>query len=160
MAVALTGAILYADLTQNLGGVYTNPNPNAYPISAYSYFIAQCVPSQAAAQSFACDSSGNVTMGTAQGAELAQFIAFVACLGPGQNGRARLFAHSRQPGPGRLPGRRSPARRHGAGATDAAELRRTPTSPGSCNHRAVPRRCRRPTQGSDLGPTTAGTTRP
>ena len=81
VAVALTGAILYSDLTQNLDGVYTNTNPYAYPISAYSYFIAQCVPSQAAAQSFACDSSGNVTMGTAQGAELAQFIAFVACLG-------------------------------------------------------------------------------
>jgi phosphate transport system substrate-binding protein len=81
VAVALTGAILYADLTQNLGGVYTNPNPNTYPISAYSYFIAQCVPAQAATQNFSCDSAGNVTMGTAQGAELSQFIAFVACLG-------------------------------------------------------------------------------
>lgn len=81
VAVALTGAILYQDLTQNLAGVYTNTNPDAYPLSAYSYFIAQCVPSQAAAQNFACDSSGNITMGTAQGAELAQFITFVACLG-------------------------------------------------------------------------------
>ncbi len=81
VAVALTGAILYSDLTQNLAGVYTNTNPDTYPISAYSYFIAQCVPSQAAAQSFSCDSGGNVTMGTAQGAELSQFIAFVACLG-------------------------------------------------------------------------------
>jgi phosphate transport system substrate-binding protein len=81
VAVALTGAVLYQDLTQNLAGVYTNTNPNAYPISAYSYFIAQCVPGQAAAQNFACDSSGNVTMGAAQGAELAQFISFVACLG-------------------------------------------------------------------------------
>ncbi len=81
VAEALTAAILYSDLTQNLGGVYTNPDPTAYPISAYSYFIAQCVPSQAAAQNFQCDSSGNVTMGTAQGAELSQFIAYVACLG-------------------------------------------------------------------------------
>jgi phosphate transport system substrate-binding protein len=81
VAVALTGAILYQDLTQNLAGVYTNTNPDAYPLSAYSYFIAQCVPSQAAVQNFACDSSGNVSMGTAQGAELAQFITFVACLG-------------------------------------------------------------------------------
>jgi phosphate transport system substrate-binding protein len=81
VAVALTGAILYSDLTQNLGGVYTNPNPSTYPISAYSYFIAQCVPAAAAAQNFACDSQGNVTMGTAQGAELSQFIAYVACLG-------------------------------------------------------------------------------
>ena len=43
---ALTAAILYSDLTQNLGGVYTNPNPNTYPISAYSYFVAQCVPAR------------------------------------------------------------------------------------------------------------------
>ncbi len=81
VAVALTGAILYQDLTQNLAGVYTNPNPYTYPLSAYSYFVAQCVPAAAAAQSFACDSAGNVTMGTAQGAEMAQFIQFVACLG-------------------------------------------------------------------------------
>jgi len=81
VAVALTGAILYADLTQNLGGVYTNPNANTYPISAYSYFVAQCVPAQASAQNFSCDSSGNVTMGASQGAELAQFIEYVACLG-------------------------------------------------------------------------------
>ena len=81
VAVALTGAILYQDLTQNLAGVYTNTNPYAYPLSAYSYFIAQCVTAAAAAQNFACDSSGNVTMGTAQGAEMAQFITFVACQG-------------------------------------------------------------------------------
>jgi phosphate transport system substrate-binding protein len=81
VAVALTGAILYQDLTQNLAGVYTNPNPQAYPISAYSYFVAQCVPAQAAQQNFSCDSSGNVTTAAAQGAELAAFITFVACLG-------------------------------------------------------------------------------
>jgi phosphate transport system substrate-binding protein len=84
VAVALTAAILYSDLTQNLGGVYTNPDADAYPISAYSYFVAQCVPSQAAAQSFSCDSGGNVTMGTAQGAELSAFIAWVACTGQTQ----------------------------------------------------------------------------
>ena len=81
VAEALTAAVLYSDLTQNLGGVYTNTNPNTYPISAYSYFVAQCVPSAAAAQNFSCDSGGSVTMGTAQGAELSQFIAYVACLG-------------------------------------------------------------------------------
>ncbi len=84
VAVALTDAILYADLTQNLSGVYTNTDPDAYPISAYSYFIAQCVPSQAATQNFACDGGGPVTMGTTQGAELAQFIAYVACRGQSQ----------------------------------------------------------------------------
>ena len=81
VAEALTAAVLYSDLTQNLAGVYTNTNPNTYPISAYSYFAAQCVPAQATAQNFSCDSGGSVTMGTAQGAELAQFIAYVACLG-------------------------------------------------------------------------------
>jgi ABC-type phosphate transport system substrate-binding protein len=81
VATALTAAILYSDLTQNLGNVYTNPSQDAYPISAYSYFVAQCVPSQAAAQQFSCDSSGQVTMSSNEGAELAQFITFVACLG-------------------------------------------------------------------------------
>lgn len=81
VATALTTAILYSDLTQNLSNVYTNPDPDAYPISAYSYFLAQCVPSQAAAQNFACDGSGTVTMSAAQGAEMAKFIEFVACQG-------------------------------------------------------------------------------
>ena len=82
VAEALTAAILYSDLTQNLAGVYTNPNPATYPLSAYSYFVAQCVPSAAQAQNFArCDSGGAVTMGTTQGAEMAQFITYVACAG-------------------------------------------------------------------------------
>jgi phosphate transport system substrate-binding protein len=61
--------------------VYTNPDPNTYPISAYSYFVAQCVPASATTQNFSCDSAGNVTMGPSQGAEMAQFITYVACLG-------------------------------------------------------------------------------
>jgi phosphate transport system substrate-binding protein len=115
VAVAMTGAILYSDLTQNLAGVYTNTNPDAYPISAYSYFVAQCVPAQAAAQNFSCDGSGNVTMGAAQGAELAQFITFVACLG-----QSRMATLGYSPIPpnlveddfqaaGRLPGGTTPA---------------------------------------------------
>ena len=84
VSVALTAAVLYSDLTQNLGGVYTSTDPNAYPLSAYSYFVGQCVPSQAAAQNFACDSGGSVTMGPTQGAELADFIHYVACLGQSQ----------------------------------------------------------------------------
>jgi phosphate transport system substrate-binding protein len=114
VAVALTAAILYSDLTQNLGGVYTNPDPNAYPISAYSYFTAQCVPSQAAAQNFSCDSGGGVTMGTTQGAELSQFIAYVAC-----EGQSRMASLGYSPLPpnlvvddfdaaGRLPGGTTP----------------------------------------------------
>jgi phosphate transport system substrate-binding protein len=81
VAVALTGAVLYSDLTQNLSGVYTNPAPTAYPISAYSYFVTQCVPAQAAAQSFACDSSGNVAMSPQAAQEFAAFIEYVACAG-------------------------------------------------------------------------------
>lgn len=114
VAEALTAAILYADLTQNLGGVYTNPNPNTYPISAYSYFAAQCVPAQAALQHFSCDSSGSVTMGTSGGAEFSQFIAYVACLG-----QSRMAALGYSPLPpnlveddfqaaGRLPGGTTP----------------------------------------------------
>jgi phosphate ABC transporter phosphate-binding protein len=39
VATALTAATLNPDRTQNLGGVYVNPDPNAYPISSYSYAI-------------------------------------------------------------------------------------------------------------------------
>ncbi len=115
VAVALTAAILYSDLTQNLGGVYVNPAPAAYPISAYSYFTAQCVPAQAAAQNFQCDSQGNITMPAAQGQEMASFIEFVACLG-----QARMADLGYSPIPanlveddfqaaGRLPGGTTPA---------------------------------------------------
>ena len=46
-ATALEKAILYKDLTQNLTGVYTNPLPNAYPVSSYSYLVTPCSPSLA-----------------------------------------------------------------------------------------------------------------
>jgi phosphate ABC transporter phosphate-binding protein len=41
VAVALKHATLNADLTQNLTGVYAAPEPNAYPMSSYSYLITQ-----------------------------------------------------------------------------------------------------------------------
>ena len=78
---ALEGATLNPDLTENLSGVFDNTAADAYPLSAYSYFVTQCVQKQAAAQNASCDGKGKVTMGSAQGAELSQFIAFVACLG-------------------------------------------------------------------------------
>lgn len=81
VAVALTQAILYSDLTQNLNGVFTNTNPDAYPVSAYSYLVAQCVQAQASAQNFTCDGSGTPTMSITDGAELAQFVAYIACQG-------------------------------------------------------------------------------
>jgi phosphate transport system substrate-binding protein len=81
-ATALTKAILFADLTQNLANVYSNPAANAYPVSAYSYFVAPCSPSLAAAQSFNCTGpQGTSPFGADRGAELGQFIAFVACAG-------------------------------------------------------------------------------
>lgn len=80
-ADALQGATLNADLTQNLSGVFDETAPDAYPLSAYSYLVTQCVPALAAAQSVSCDGSGNVTMSSTQGSELSQFIAYVVCLG-------------------------------------------------------------------------------
>ena len=50
VATALEKAILHADLTQDLTNVYTNPLPNAYPLSAYSYFVTPCSPSLGNAQ--------------------------------------------------------------------------------------------------------------
>ena len=41
VATALTHATLNADLTQNLTSVYSAPEPNAYPMSSYSYMITQ-----------------------------------------------------------------------------------------------------------------------
>jgi len=42
---ALEGATLRPDLSQELSGVYNNANPDAYPISAYSYIVTQCTNS-------------------------------------------------------------------------------------------------------------------
>ncbi|WP_084718377.1 phosphate ABC transporter permease PstA [Streptacidiphilus carbonis] len=39
VAVALTKAKINANLTQNLDGVYDNPDPRTYPLSSYSYMI-------------------------------------------------------------------------------------------------------------------------
>jgi len=82
-ATALEDAILHADLTQDLSGVYTNPLPNAYPISAYSYLVTPCDPALAAAQSppTSCTGSGANVFPTAKGQALGQFVAFLACAG-------------------------------------------------------------------------------
>nr|WP_040406466.1 substrate-binding domain-containing protein [Amycolatopsis nigrescens] len=45
IAAALTRATLRPDLSQELSGVYGNPDPLTYPISAYSYVMAPCLPS-------------------------------------------------------------------------------------------------------------------
>jgi phosphate transport system substrate-binding protein len=42
ISAALESATLRPDLSQELSGVYNSPNPDAYPISAYSYIVTQC----------------------------------------------------------------------------------------------------------------------
>ena len=85
-ATALEKAVLFADLTQDLSNVYSNPLPNAYPVSAYSYLVAPCSPSLAASQPvtprFSCAGpQGTSPMSPDRGAELGQFINFLACAG-------------------------------------------------------------------------------
>ncbi|MGO8871390.1 MAG: substrate-binding domain-containing protein [Acidimicrobiales bacterium] len=86
VATALEAAILHADLTQDLTNVYTNPLPNAYPLSAYSYFVTPCSPQLAGAQSppTTCAADpGNAasTFPSAKGQALGVFIGYVACAG-------------------------------------------------------------------------------
>jgi phosphate transport system substrate-binding protein len=67
VAIALQGAQFNADGTQNLGGVYTFGDPNAYPVSSYSYMIA---PTSEAAP-FTRD----------KGEALGRFILYFVCAG-------------------------------------------------------------------------------
>ena len=84
---ALSGATLNADLTENLGGVFTSTASDAYPLSSYSYFVAPCSPSLAAAEqppTTCSGGSGTSTFPAAQGAELGQFLDYAVCSGQGQ----------------------------------------------------------------------------
>lgn len=84
VATALEQAVLHADLTQDLTNVYTNPLPNAYPLSAYSYLVTQCSPTLAAAQHVSCAADPNgagSNFPTDKGLELGQFLDFMACAG-------------------------------------------------------------------------------
>jgi phosphate transport system substrate-binding protein len=92
VATALEAALLHPDLTQDLTHVYTNPLPNAYPLSAYSYIVAPCTPSLAGAQHTACAANptgvpgSNPTGPTSpfapqKGQALGQFVSFLACGG-------------------------------------------------------------------------------
>jgi phosphate transport system substrate-binding protein len=67
VATALEKALLYADLEEDLRGVYTNSLPNSYPLSSYSYVITQTTGSD-----------------PSKGAALSQFIYFLACAGQSQ----------------------------------------------------------------------------
>jgi phosphate ABC transporter phosphate-binding protein len=64
VSTALTHAVLYPDLTQNLTGVYAAPEPNAYPLSSYSYLITP---------------TSNID--PAKGNVLGRFLLYVACAG-------------------------------------------------------------------------------
>ena len=83
VATALEAAVLHADLTQDLTGVYTNPLANAYPLSAYSYLVAACSPTLAAGQHTACAGGPNIAspFPTSKGQALGQFVAYLACAG-------------------------------------------------------------------------------
>jgi phosphate transport system substrate-binding protein len=67
VAIALTRAKINPDRTQVLNGVYTNPDPRAYPVSSYSYMI---VPTTTAAPF--TEGKGNT---------LGQFILYFLCTG-------------------------------------------------------------------------------
>jgi phosphate transport system substrate-binding protein len=67
VAIALSRAHINADRTQDLHGVYTNPDPRAYPVSSYSYMI---VPTTTAAP-FTAD----------KGDTLGKFILYFLCTG-------------------------------------------------------------------------------
>ena len=66
-AVALTKALINPDHTQNLYGVYVNPDPRTYPISSYSYMI---VPTNDVRP-----------MDVGKGATLSRFILYFLCQG-------------------------------------------------------------------------------
>jgi len=87
VATAMEAAILAPDLTQNLTNVYTNPLPDAYPVSAYSYLVTPCSPSLATAQGSSCAADpGGAPSGfpADKGQALGQFAAYIACAGQQQ----------------------------------------------------------------------------
>lgn len=75
ISAALESARLRPDLSQELDGVYKSTNPQAYPISAYSYIVTQCSPARDRAT---C--KGNYTNpGVAE--TLTVWLRYIACEG-------------------------------------------------------------------------------
>lgn len=70
VAVALMGATLNSDLTQNLDGVYNNGDRRAYPMSSYSYMI---VPTET-----------NTVFTAEKGKTLSRFASYMICEGQQQ----------------------------------------------------------------------------
>jgi phosphate transport system substrate-binding protein len=83
VATAMEAAILHPDLTQDLTNVYSNPLPNSYPLSAYSYIVSPCSPSLAATQGTSCAGGPDVpsTFPSQKGQALGQFVGYLACAG-------------------------------------------------------------------------------
>lgn len=67
VSIALQGATLNSDGTQNLRGVYRHPDPRAYPVSSYSYMI---VPTTEVAP-----------FSAGEGQALGNFILYFLCAG-------------------------------------------------------------------------------
>jgi phosphate transport system substrate-binding protein len=82
IAEALKDADLRPDLSQELSGVYTSRRAKAYPISAYSYIMSQCLTGRGRAT---C--AGEYSDGGKEDT-LARFMRFVAC--EGQVNMARI----------------------------------------------------------------------
>jgi phosphate transport system substrate-binding protein len=82
ISTALEDAHLRPDLSQELSGVYTSRRPGAYPISAYSYVVTQCV---ATADRPTCKGA---YINAGVGETLAKWLRYVAC--DGQVNMARI----------------------------------------------------------------------
>jgi phosphate transport system substrate-binding protein len=82
ISAALVGATLRPDLSQELSGVYTNPDPLTYPISAYSYIVTQCAPTADRATCKAPYPNGGVTE------TFQKWLRYIAC--DGQVNMARI----------------------------------------------------------------------
>ena len=102
-------------LTQNLQGVYTDPDPRTYPLSSYGYLILP-------------DEVGNGSSPTAKGATLAAFSYYAMCQGQQQSAALGLLAHAHQPGRRPLrPDRQDPRAPTSRPSTSrAATTRRSP----------------------------------
>jgi phosphate transport system substrate-binding protein len=80
IAAALSKANLRPDLSQELSGVYTNPNPLTYPISAYSYLMTPCASGRDSCKGGYSDAAKTDTMSA--------FVEHIAC--DGQINMARI----------------------------------------------------------------------
>jgi len=84
-AIALEKTTLHSDLSADLTPVFRDQEPNAYPLSSYSYVIAPCSPSLAKAERpptrCSGDNSGTSSYSADRGAELAEFLNFAVCQG-------------------------------------------------------------------------------